>query len=117
MGVVSDYIASLDEPVRGVLAAIEARVHELVPEVDEKVSYGMPTLTYRGKGLISPQQTAKHLSLFPHSSDIVPQVQDDLPGFSLSKGAIRFSVEKPIPPDVLDRVILLRREEIDAQLA
>ncbi|MFL0411682.1 iron chaperone [Microbacterium paludicola] len=94
---------------------IRARALELVPGATEGVSYGMPALLHRGKGLVSAMQTKAGLSLFPFSGTIVAQVEQDLAGFSLSKGTIRFSPERPIPPSTLDRIILLRRDEIDAK--
>ena len=42
------------------------------------------------------------------------RVADDLDGFSLSTGTIRFQADQPIPDAVLDRIILARRDEIDA---
>ncbi|WP_345752220.1 iron chaperone [Microbacterium rhizophilus] len=115
MGTVDDYLASLDEPVRGMFAAIRDRALELVPDATQGISYGMPALLHRGKGLLSTMQSKTHLSLFPFSGSIPAQVEDRLAGFSLSKGTIRFSVDRPIPPDVVDRIILLRRDEIDAK--
>jgi len=40
-------------------------------------------------------------------------VADDLDGFSLSKGTVRFSLEQPLPADIVDRMIRGRRDEID----
>ena len=117
MGTVTESLAELDEPVRSCFAAIHTRLHELVPhDITEGLSYGMPAFLYRGKGILSTVQTKTHLSLFPYSGSVVEQVAPDLPGFSLSKGTIRFSLDRPIPPAVLDRVIELRRAEIDAKL-
>jgi uncharacterized protein YdhG (YjbR/CyaY superfamily) len=39
-------------------------------------------------------------------------VADDLAGFSLSKGTIRFTPENPVPEPVLRSVIKLRLAEI-----
>ncbi|MEL5991330.1 iron chaperone [Microbacterium phosphatis] len=118
MGPVTDSLAALDEPVRSVFASIHARLRELVPDgITEGMSYGMPALLYRGKGILATVQAKTHLSVFPFSSAVVEQVAPDLAGFSLSKGTIRFSLDQPIPPAVLDRLIELRRAEIDAKRA
>ncbi len=39
--------------------------------------------------------------------------RDDLAGFSLAKGTVRFTPEQPIPADVLDRLIAARVAEIE----
>jgi len=39
-----------------------------------------------------------------------------LADFALSKGTVRFSLEQPLPPGTIDRMIIARRDEIDAAL-
>jgi uncharacterized protein YdhG (YjbR/CyaY superfamily) len=115
MGVLGDYLDRLDAPVRAAIERIYTMTRELVPDVEEGVSYGVPALMHHGRPLVGVQPGAKHLSLFPYSSEVVAAVAPDLAGFSLSKGTIRFSADAPIPDDVLRRIIELRRAEIDAR--
>jgi uncharacterized protein YdhG (YjbR/CyaY superfamily) len=49
---------------------------------------------------------------FPFSAQVVDAVRHRLPGFELSKGTIRFSVERPLPDDVVSEVVRLRAAEI-----
>ena len=114
MGVLTDYVDRLDEPARAAVQRIYTLAGELVPDVEEGVSYGVPALIHRGRPLVGVHLSAKHLSLFPYSSHVVEAVAADLDGFSLSKGTIRFTAERPIPDPVLTRIIELRRDEIDA---
>lgn len=115
MGTVTDYLATVEPPARrAALERVVQRAHELVPDLVEATSYGMPVLLHRGKGLLSAMATVKHLALYPHSGRVVARVADDLDGFSLSTGTIRFQADQPIPDAVLDRIILARRDEIDA---
>jgi uncharacterized protein YdhG (YjbR/CyaY superfamily) len=113
VGEVDDYVAGLDEPARTVLAAIYARARAVVPDVEQGRSYGMPALRYRGKPLVSAIEAKRHLSLFPFSGKVVAAVAEDLDGYDLSKGTIRFSADRPLPDDVVTRVLELRRAEID----
>lgn len=55
---------------------------------------------------------AKHLSLYPFSGSIVAAVADQLEGYSLSKGTIRFSPEQPVPDEVIRQILQLRIAEI-----
>ena len=116
-GPLSAYLASLDEPVRGVLTAIVDRARELLPDLVEGVSYDMPALLYRGMALVAVRETAKHLALYPYSGKVVTALESHLGDVGHSKGAIRFSVEHPLPPDLVDRILLTRRDEIDASHA
>lgn len=114
MGVFSDLIASTDGETRAVLEEVLDRALDIVPEAVEDLSYGTPALRYRGSPLIGVRVGAKHLSLFPFSPDVVAAVASRLAGYSLSKGTIRFTADQPVPADVLDAIVELRRAEIDA---
>jgi uncharacterized protein YdhG (YjbR/CyaY superfamily) len=114
MGEFTDYIAGLDGPVRDAVEHVRARALELVPDADEGMSYGMAALRYRGSPLVSARATVEHIGLYPFSPAAIEVLAPDLAGFSTSKGTIRFTPEHPLPDDVLDRLVLLRREEIDA---
>ena len=74
----------------------------------------MPGLIYRGRPLLSLRQTREHLGYYPFSAAVVEAVATELAGYSLSTGTVRFSLERPLPADVVDRMIEARRDEIDA---
>src|SRR5215203_1056622 len=113
MGEVSDYIGALEGAERDVIERIRARAVSLVPEAVEGVSYGMPALRYRDSPLLSVMSVKGHIGLYPFSPPVVSAVAGELEGYSLSKETIRFTPEHPLPDSVVDRVILLRRDEID----
>jgi uncharacterized protein YdhG (YjbR/CyaY superfamily) len=112
----SDYLATLDSPDREALGAVVVRAIELVPGADEGRTYGMPGLTYRGRPLLSVRRAAQHLGVYPFSADVVDSVAADLGGYDVSKGTIRFSAGRPLPAGIVDRIVLGRRDEIDAAL-
>ena len=116
MGVFTDLIAGSDGATRAVLQDVLDRALAPAPEAVEDLSYGTPALRYHGRPLVGVRVSAHHLSLFPFSSDVVAAVAPQLNGYSLAKGTIRFSAAQPVPAEVLDRMIELRRAEIDAAL-
>ena len=85
-----------------------------MPDAVEDLSYCTPALRYRGRPLVGVRMSAAHLSLFPFSPDVVAAVAPQLHGYSLTKGTIRFSAAQLLPSDVVERIIELRRAEIDA---
>ncbi|GAA6524322.1 DUF1801 domain-containing protein [Intrasporangium sp. DVR] len=114
MGTVTDYLAATgDDRRRSALSRVIDIARDLVPDADEGMSYGMPALRHRGKPLIAVVSAARHLSLFPFSSAVVEAVAGDLDGFSLSKGTIRFDVDRPVPEPVVERIVRLRVAEIE----
>lgn len=113
MSELSDYLADLPEPERTAISAVYDRARELVPEAVDGVGYGMPALRYRGKPLLSVMNAKGHIGLYPFSPAALDTVRDELAGFSLAKGTVRFSAEHPIPVEVLGRLIAARVTEIE----
>lgn len=116
VGTVNDYLATVDDVRRPALARVIDRAHHLVPGLAEGTAYGMPVLLHRGRPLLTAIAAKRHLAIYPHSGTVVSVVAADLAGFSLSTGTIRFQVDQPVPDAVLDRVIQLRRMDIDEAL-
>ena len=113
MGTIGDYLVGLAPDQRAALQHVVDVAVRLVPDADEGTSYGMPALRLDGRPLLGITAAAQHLSVFPFSPAVVEAVAPDLDGFSLSKGTIRFTAERPVPDHVLERVVELRRAELD----
>lgn len=115
MGDVTDYVAGLAGAEQAAVAHVMDRARALVPEAEEGRSYGMPALRHRGSPLLSAQVTPTHIGLYPFSPAVIEALSADLAGFDVSKGTIRFQPDRPLPDDILDRLVLARRDEIDAR--
>ena len=112
MGELTAYLESLPSPQREVLQRVVDVARRAAPEAQEGRSYGMAALRLAGKPLVGVTASAKHLSLFPFSPAVIEAVAPELEGFSLSKGTIRFTVDRPVPDPVLERVVSLRLAEL-----
>ncbi|WP_139418115.1 iron chaperone [Agromyces laixinhei] len=117
MGEMSEYIAGLEAPERDLVERMRAQAMSLVPEAVEGRSYGMPALRYRESPLVSVMSAKDHIGLYPFSPEVVSAVSGELDGYSWAKGTIRFTAEHPLPDSLVERIILLRRDEIDAAKA
>ena len=113
MSEIDDYLGTVAPDRRAALERVVDLARRTVPDAVDGRSYGMPALKYAGKGLIGILAAKDHLSVFPFSPAAVEAVRDRLPGFSLSTGTIRFSVDRPLPDDVVRDLVELRRAEID----
>jgi uncharacterized protein YdhG (YjbR/CyaY superfamily) len=109
---VAGYLAEVEPEKRRLIESYYARVRELVPGAVVGRSYAMPAYLYRGKGLVSVMATKGGLSVIPFSGAVAQQ----LPGLDTSEkaGSIRITVSDPLPVEVFDEVVRLRRAEIDA---
>lgn len=116
MGTVTDYLDGIDDPARRAeLTRLVDIARRIVPDAEEGMGYGMPALRHRGKPLFAVVSAAKHLSLFPFSGNIVEALADDLDGYSVSKGTIRFDVDRPLPESVVEKVVRMRVDEIEGR--
>ena len=109
---VDEYIASLGDAERAVIAHIYDLASELVPTAEQGVSYGMPCLKFNGKGLVSVMVTKKFLSLYPFSGLEAVIGKDELAGFETTTGSIHFSADHPIPDALLRKIITARADRI-----
>jgi uncharacterized protein YdhG (YjbR/CyaY superfamily) len=112
MAALDDYFETLDVDRRAAFEHIRDLALEIVPEAEQGTSYGMAALKYKEKGLLGFVAAKRHLSIFPFSAQVVDDVRDRLTGFELSKGTIRFSVDRPLPDDMVRDVMALRLAEI-----
>jgi uncharacterized protein YdhG (YjbR/CyaY superfamily) len=112
VSVVDGYFGGLDASTRAVFERVRTLVMDIVPEAEDATSYGMAALRYKGKPLLGFLAAKDHLSVFPFSPRVVEAVRDQLPGFELSKGTIRFTVAMPLPDEVVRDVVRLRIDEI-----
>ena len=108
-----DYLAGVPDDARQVLQAVIDHVATVAPDATEGRSYGLPAFRYRGSPLLGFAAAKKHLSLYPFSPRVIDTVTPRLPGYELSKGTVRFTVERPVPDEVLTAMVRLRMDEID----
>ena len=98
------YLAAVPPDQRAALQALRETVLAVVPDAVECISYGMPAFRLDGRAFCYFAAARRHCAFYPGG-----QVEDfaaELTDFSTSKGAIRFQPDRPIPPDLLRRIIL-----------
>ena len=115
MDEVSAYLEGLPDDRRDAIAHVYDRARTLVPEAEEGLGYGMPALRYKGKALLSVMSAKDHIGLYPFSPPALDSVRDELTGYSTAKGTVRFTPDNPLPDDLIDRLVLARRAEIDGR--
>jgi uncharacterized protein YdhG (YjbR/CyaY superfamily) len=112
MGTVDDYLATLADDDRAAIARVYRIATDAVPDAEQGRGYGMPALRLKGKALLSVMRAKTHLGVYPFSADAVAAVRPRLDGFDLSTGTIRFTLENPLPDDVVRDLVLFRRDQI-----
>jgi uncharacterized protein YdhG (YjbR/CyaY superfamily) len=105
---VEAYLASVPEPALSTLKKVRAVIRSAAPaEATECLSYGIPAFRYKG-ALVGYAAFKEQCSLFPMSAALIEALKDDLEGYSLSKGTIRFAVDKPLPAGLIKKLVKAR---------
>jgi uncharacterized protein YdhG (YjbR/CyaY superfamily) len=107
---VDEYLARVPEPARSTLNRMRAVIRSAVPpEATEAISYGIPTFKYKGP-LLWFAAFSNHCSLFPGSS-VIKALKNELKDFQISKGTIRFPVDKPLSATLVKKLVKARMAE------
>jgi len=108
---VDAYLEAVPEPARSTLNKVRATIRSVVPdETTEVISYGIPAFKYK-KVLVWYAAFASHCSLFPTAS-VIEKFKEELKDYRVSKGTIHFAVNKPLPADLLKKMVKARLSEI-----
>ncbi len=102
------------EPVRQKLEQVRTTIRKAVPDAVEGIGYGIPGFKLHGKPLLYFAGFKEHYSLFAASGTFFTALADELRGYQLSKGTVRFPLDKPVPKALIARIAKLRAEGIVA---
>ncbi|WP_353721215.1 DUF1801 domain-containing protein [Dyadobacter sp. 676] len=110
-GSIDEYIAGFPETVRAILYEIRAEVRAAAPDAEETISYDMPTFNLNGTYLIYFAAWKKHVALYPVTAAISEALSEELAGFKGTKGSVHFPLNKPMPLDLIRKIVTLRIAE------
>ena len=106
---IDDYINSCEKSVQPALQEIREKIKEVAPQVEEAIKYAMPSFVYKGN-LVHFAAYKNHIGFYPGPSGI-EAFADELKKYASSKGAVQFPLNKPLPMDLIGRIVKFRLEE------
>ena len=110
------YLDRLAEPKRSTLSRLRHDILAVVPEADQCISYAVPGFKVAGKTIAGFAAFKNHLSYLPHSGSVFPELADELAGYAKSSGALRFPVDQPLPPELVQKLIAVRLRQAFPQV-
>jgi uncharacterized protein YdhG (YjbR/CyaY superfamily) len=105
---VDRYLAKIQQPHRSTLQQLRETIREALPDSEEVISYGFPGYRLNGKIICGFDAYKNHCSFFPHSSLVIPALEKELANYKTSKGAIQFATDKPLPKELVRKLIRIR---------
>ena len=108
---VDDYFSRLPEGARATLEKLRKTIKSIVPEATEVISYQIPAFKYQGRVLIWYAGFKEHCSLFPTAA-VIKAHQSELKSYQVSKGTIRFPINKPMPATLVRKLVKARVKDL-----
>ena len=88
---------------------------EIVPDAEQVISYRVPAFRVHGKTIAGFAAFKDHLSYLPFSGSVLLQLADELAGYTMTKSALHFPVDRPLPKALVKKLIAARLAEIDGR--
>lgn len=111
---IEEYVASLPPDAGSTIEGLRTTIKTLAPYADELFSYGIPGYKYRGKPLIYIGAAKNHCALY---GMLTEGFEEDLAGYDIAKGTIRFPTKEPPPASLIKKLIDARVASIDEAAA
>jgi uncharacterized protein YdhG (YjbR/CyaY superfamily) len=110
---VEEYIHNTPMPQRNRLLEIYKLIQNTLPVREEKISYDMPAIMYKGKVLLYFAAQNQHIGLYALPETNV-HFADSLKPYKTGKGSIQFPNNKELPLDLISKIIHFRIEAIES---
>jgi uncharacterized protein YdhG (YjbR/CyaY superfamily) len=108
---VDDYIFAFPPQVQEILSKIRQVILETAPEAVESISYGIPAYKLKGKPLVYFAGYKNHIGFYatPQGHE---NFAEELSNFKQGKGSVQFPLSKPIPFDLIKRVVEFKKSSL-----
>lgn len=110
---IEEYLVQLSDAQRTALSRLRDIIRRTAPDAQECISYQLPAFKH-GRMLVSYGASAKHCAFYLMSTTVLDAFTDEITGFDVGKGTIRFTPERPLPESLVSRLVLARIAENDA---
>lgn len=106
---IDEYIAGFPSEVQEILKKIRTTIKDAAPEAEEAIKYGMPTFVFHGN-LVYFGAFTHHIGFYPVPTGI-EAFKQELSVYKMGKGSIQFPFDKPMPFDLITKIVQFRAIE------
>ena len=106
---IDDYIADFPPDVQAILKKLRATIRKAAPDAEEAMKYRLPTFVLHGN-LVHFGAFKKHIGFYatPTGNE---KFRKELAVYEGAKGSVQFPLDKPIPYDLVSRMVKFRVKE------
>jgi uncharacterized protein YdhG (YjbR/CyaY superfamily) len=106
---VDQYITTFPVEIRAKLEEIRFIIQQAAPMAEEVISYKMPAYNFHGM-LVYFAGYQKHIGFYPTGTG-VEAFQHEFGPYKWSKGAVQFPLDRPLPEDLITRIVAFRIQQ------
>jgi len=110
---IDDYLARVSDTQRAALEKLRRDIKAAAPTAEECISYDIPGYSLGSRLLVSFGAAKNHCAFYPGAHPIRVH-EDELAGYDLAKGTIRFPAQKPLPTALVKKLVRTRVAEYSA---
>lgn len=113
---IDEYISGFPKDVQEILKKIRLTIRKAAPDAQETISYKMPTFTLKGSYLVYFAAYKNHIGFYAAPRGNM-EFKEELSVYESGKGTLQFPLDKPIPFDLISRIVKFRVKENLAEAA
>jgi uncharacterized protein YdhG (YjbR/CyaY superfamily) len=106
---IDEYIAQFPKDVQEILQELRATIRAAAPEAEEAISYQMPTFKLKGY-LVYFAAHKNHIGFYPAPRGI-EAFKEELSVYKGGKGTVQFPIDKPLPLELISKIVRYRVAE------
>ena len=113
---IDEYISGFPEETRKALQHIRETIKRTAPDAEECISYAIPAFKLKGRQLVYFAGFKNHVSVYPAPRGN-EAFQEELARYKGGKGTVQLPLDKPIPDDLITRMVMFRMKENEMMAA
>ena len=106
---IDEYFSRFPAEVQAILNELRLAIKQAAPDAEEKISYQMPTFYLHGN-LVHFAAYKNHIGFYPSPSGI-EAFKTEISIYKMAKGSLQFPLDKPIPYDIITKIVKFRVQE------
>lgn len=106
---ISEYIGSFSTEIQVVLEEVRTIIKLAAPEAEETISYSIPTFSQNGN-LVHFAAFKNHIGFYAFPTSNVA-FQNELSNYKVRKGSVQFPLDKPMPKELITKIVKFRIKE------
>ncbi len=108
---IDEYVETFSKDIQSILEKIRQTIRKAAPAAVEVISYQIPTFKLNDKNLVHFAAFKNHIGFYPTPSGI-EAFKKDLSQYKGANGSVQFPLNRPIPYDLLEKIVIFRSKEI-----